>query len=141
MILCGGILLVCWLVGWRKQTGAAVHLKLWFYYCRGIPTDTTDVYVHRSVWPLDFASALPTTIHCSGRASHTMCVTSRRATNRSSHSRCSNTNSCKTATVPKSRSRAITCRHTRSRPEIRWDPPQVRTRRAHTCRWMCIYRT
>lgn len=104
---------------------------MWFYYCCGIPIDAvTVVFVHRSVWPLDFASASPTRTRCSGRASHTMCATIRRATKRSSNSRCSNSNSSKTATVPKSRSCATTCRRTRSRPETRWDPPQVRTTRA-----------
>jgi len=36
-----------------------------------------------------------------------------------------NSNSSRTEVVPKSRSRATTCRRTRLRPETRWDPPQV----------------
>lgn len=97
-----------------------VNNVLSFYHCCGIPTDTTAVFVLRSVWPLDFASALPTTTHRSGRASHTMGAASQRATKRYC-----NSNSSRTEIVPKSRSRATTCRRTRLRPETRWDPPQV----------------
>lgn len=82
--------------------------------------------VSRSVWPLDFASAWRTTTRRSARASHTMSAAasaaSRWATTRSSDS-CSSYS--RTAATPRSRSRATTCRRTRSQRGTRWVPLRV----------------
>lgn len=88
---------------------------------------TEHFVVFRSVWPLDFASASRTTTRRSARASHTMSAI-RRATTRSFNRNRTTTNRTTVEIIPKSRSRATTCRRTRSPPGIRWAPPRVRAK-------------